>query len=111
MPIWIGFMRSYFAYRLPKASRPKSAVTNADGYEDLNINFRRPGRSGVLDHFGVEVENIHEILDRMDRPFPKVKALRRLINRPFSSITTYDPDGNFFNLSHPDKNNKKDIYT
>ena len=34
------------------------AVTVRDGYVGLNINSRKPGRVGGLDHFGVEVEDV-----------------------------------------------------
>ena len=105
------FYEVLFGMKSPKVSRPESAVTVGDGYVGLNINPRRPGRPGGLDHFGVEVEDIHKVLDRMDRNFPKIKTLRRPSNRPFAGITTHDPDGNIFDLSHVDKNNKKDIYT
>ena len=105
------FYEVLFGMKTAARSRPESAVTVGDGYVGLNINPRRPGRPGGLDHFGVEVDDVGDILDRMARKFPKVKALKRPSNRPFAGITTHDPDGNIFDLSHADKNNKKDVYT
>ena len=100
------FYEVLFGMKTATRSRPESAVTVGDGYVGLNINPRRPGRPGGLDHFGVEVDDVESILDRMTDKFPKVKALKRPSNRPFAGITTHDPDGNIFDLSHADKDNK-----
>ena len=90
--------------------RPQSAVTVGDGYVGLNINPHRPGRAGGLDHFGVQVEYVETVFERMKKKFPQVNWLKRPGNRPFAGITTHDPDGNIFDLSQRDMANRKDVY-
>ncbi len=93
----------------PKANQ-MSAITVGDGYVGLNINPRKPGRAGGLDHFGVEVEDTETVFERMSRKYPEINWLKRPSNRPFAGITTHDPDGNIFDLSQADMENRTDLY-
>src|SRR5262249_41144200 len=79
--------------RTSAKTRVGSAVTVGDGYVGLNINPRRAGRAAGLDHFGIEVEDVETVFDRMRTSYPSVKWLQRPSNRPFAGITTHDPDG------------------
>ena len=79
--------------------RPHSALTIGDGYVGLNINPRKPGRPAGLDHFGVEVESVEEVFDKMNSKYPSALWVKRPGNRPFAGITANDPDGNVFDLS------------
>ena len=104
------FYEVLFGMKTSPNARPQSAVTVGDGYVGLNINPRRPGRPGGLDHFGVQVEDVDKVFERMGEKYPEVKWLKRPGNRPFAGITTHDPDGNIFDLSQKSMENRKDIY-
>lgn len=105
------FYEVLFGMKTSPNARPQSAVTVGDGYVGLNINPRRPGRTGGLDHFGVQVEDVETVFDRMRKKWPEIKWLKRPSNRPFAGITTHDPDGNVFDLSQSNMENRKDVYT
>jgi len=104
------FYEAMFGMRTSARSRPESAVVVADGYVGLNINPRRPGRAARLDHFGIEVEAVETVFERMGRKYPKIEWLKRPSNRPFAGITTHDSDGNLFDLSQRDMANRTDVY-
>lgn len=105
------FYEVLFSMKTSPSARPNSAVTVGDGYVGLNINPRKPGRAGGLDHFGVQVENTEEVFDRISTNYPNINWLKRPGNRPFAGITTHDPDGNIFDLSQADMENRTDVYT
>jgi catechol 2,3-dioxygenase-like lactoylglutathione lyase family enzyme len=105
------FYEVLFGMKTSPNTRPQSAVTVGDGYVGLNINPRRPGRAGGLDHFGVQVQDVETVFERMRKKYPQVKWLKRPGNRPFAGITTHDPDGNIFDLSQADMENRADVYT
>src|SRR5436190_9153198 len=104
------FYIAAFGMRTSDKARPGRAVTVGDGYVGLNINPRRAGRSAGLDHFGIEVEDVETVFDRMRKSHPSVKWLQRPSNRPFAGITTHDPDGNVFDISQKDMKNRTNIY-
>ncbi|HXQ50932.1 MAG TPA: VOC family protein [Stellaceae bacterium] len=104
------FYEAMFGMTTSSRARPESAVVVADGYLGLNINPRRAGRAARLDHFGVEVADVETVYDRMRKKYPKVEWLKRPSNRPFAGITTHDPDGNLFDLSQRDMDNRRDVY-
>lgn len=104
------FYEVLFGMKTSSNPRPQSAVTVGDGYVGLNINPRRPGRAGGLDHFGVQVEDVETVFERMEKKYPGVNWLKRPGNRPFAGITTHDPDGNVFDLSQASMENRKDVY-
>ena len=94
---------------LPDSST--NAATVSDGYLGLNVNLRAPGRQAGLDHFGFEVEAVEPIFERLRTLYPQVGILRRPGNRPFAGVSTHDPAGNVFDLSQPQMENRKGIYT
>jgi catechol 2,3-dioxygenase-like lactoylglutathione lyase family enzyme len=104
------FYQAVFGMQVSAKARPGRAVTVGDGYVGLNINPRRAGRSAGLDHFGLEVEDVETVFDRMRKNYPSVKWLQRPSNRPFAGITTHDPDGNVFDISQKDMKNRTNIY-
>lgn len=105
------FYEALFGMRTSPRARPESAVVVADGYVGLNINPRRPGRSARLDHFGIEVEDVETVFQRMRTKYPQIEWLKRPSNRPFAGITTHDGDGNVFDLSQRAMDNRRDVYT
>ena len=78
------FYEAVFGMRTSPKTRAGQAITVGDGYVGLNINPRRAGRSAGLDHFGIEVEDIDLVFERMGKRYPTVKHLQRPSNRPFS---------------------------
>jgi catechol 2,3-dioxygenase-like lactoylglutathione lyase family enzyme len=104
------FYEAVFGMKTSARSRPARAVTVGDGYVGLNINPRRAGRSAGLDHFGIQVEDVETVFDRMRKRYSTVKWLQRPSNRPFAGITTHDPDGNVFDISQKDMTNRTDMY-
>jgi catechol 2,3-dioxygenase-like lactoylglutathione lyase family enzyme len=104
------FYESIFGMKTSAKARPARAVTVGDGYVGLNINPRKAGRPARLDHFGIQIEDVETVLDRLRRLYPRVEWLQRPSTRPFAGITTHDPDGNVFDLSQKDMANRKDIY-
>lgn len=103
------FYETYFGMKGSARTRPGRALTVGDGYVGLNINPRRAGRKGGLDHFGIQVENVETVYERMKK-WPEVKWLKRPSTRPFAGITTHDPDGNIFDLSQKDMSNRTSVY-
>ena len=104
------FYEAIFGMKNSPLARAAQAVTVGDGYVGLNINPRRAGRSAGLDHFGIEVEDVDTVFERLRKDHPSVKWLKRPSNRPFAGITTHDPDGNVFDLSQKDMANRAAIY-
>jgi len=104
------FYEAIFGMKTSAKARAARAVTVGDGYVGLNINPRKAGRPARLDHFGIQIEDVETVLDRLRRNYPMVEWLKRPSTRPFAGITTHDPDGNVFDLSQKDMANRKDIY-
>jgi predicted enzyme related to lactoylglutathione lyase len=104
------FYEAVFGMRTSPRARPEGATVVSDGYLGLNINPRRPGRSARLDHFGIEVEDVETVFERMRRKYPRVEWLKRPANRPYAGITTHDTDGNVFDLSQRAMENRRDVY-
>lgn len=70
----------------------------SDGYIWLSLGARGLGRQAGLDHFGVEVDDIGEIMARCKAAYPEINFLKRPATRPFAEIGTHDPAGNVFDL-------------
>jgi catechol 2,3-dioxygenase-like lactoylglutathione lyase family enzyme len=104
------FYESMFGLKTSGKARPTRAVTVGDGYVGLNINPRRAGRPARLDHFGIQVEDVDTVFDRMRKKYPRVEWLKRPASRPFAGITTHDMDGNVFDLSQKDMSNRTEVY-
>lgn len=104
------FYEAAFGMKTSAKTRPARAVTVGDGYVGLNINPRRAGRSAGLDHFGIEVEDVETVFARLRKGYPGVKWLKRPSTRPFAGISTHDPDGNMFDISQKDMENRTSVY-
>ena len=102
------FYEAAFGMRTAADPRPERAVTVGDGYVGLNINPRKPGRAAGLDHFGLEVDEVAPILERLKKQ--RVEVVQRPSTRPFAGITTHDPAGNIFDLSQRDMENRTSVY-
>ena len=105
-----AFYQSVFDMKTSDRHRPSRAVTVGDGYVGLNINPRKAGRPAGLDHFGVEVDDVETVFDRMRSKYPQASWIHRPTTRPYAGITANDPDGNVFDLSQKNMKNRLGIY-
>ncbi|MBM3607196.1 MAG: VOC family protein [Alphaproteobacteria bacterium] len=105
-----SFYQAAFAMKTSDKHRPTRAVTVGDGYVGLNINPRKAGRPAGLDHFGVEVEDVQTVFDRIRSKYPQADWIERPSTRPFAGITANDPDGNVFDLSQKQMKNRLGVY-
>ena len=103
------FYEAAFGMRTAAEARPERAVTVSDGYVGLNINPRKPGRPAGLDHFGLEVDELEPVLERL-RKYPEVQIVGRPSTRPFAGLSTHDPAGNVFDLSQREMANRASVY-
>lgn len=104
------FYETVFGMKTSANLRSGRAVTVGDGYVGFNINPRKAGRNAGLDHFGIQVENMDVVFDRMRSKYPEAHWLQRPATRPFAAISANDPDGNVFDLSQIDSANRAHIY-
>lgn len=105
------FYESMFGLKGSPKGRPARAVSIGDGYVGLNINPRRAGRPGRLDHFGIQVDDLEATVARIRKHYPEVEILKRPSTRPFAALSTHDLDGNVFDLTQAKGDNLKDVYT
>ena len=104
------FYEAVFGMKLSGTKNPVRAMTVGDGYVGLNINPRKAGRPAGLDHFGVEVEDVEKVFDKMRSKYPDSAWIVRPSTRPFAGITANDPDGNVFDLSQKTMTNRHAAY-
>lgn len=106
-PMLAKFYEAYFGLRPSgKTSRPLNAVTVGDGYVGLNINPLRDGYVGGIDHFGMVVDSIDEVMERARSKFPTAAIVKRPSTRPFAQYSAHDPDGNVFDLAQKSESDK-----
>ena len=105
-----SFYESLFGMKRSPKGKINRAITVGDGYVGLNINPRKAGRPAGLDHFGVEVEDVDAVFDRIRTKYPGADWVQRPSTRPFAGITANDPDGNVFDLSQKDMKNRTSVY-
>src|SRR3954467_9264767 len=71
-PMLANFYEAYFGLkRSGKTSRPLNAVTVGDGNFGLHLNPLRGVYVGGLDHFGMVVDDIDQVLERARSKFPQ----------------------------------------
>src|ERR1700676_2820480 len=79
-----SFYESLFGMKRSPKGKINRAITVGDGYVGLNINPRKAGRPAGLDHFGIQIEDVETVLDRLRRLYPRVEWLQRPSTRPFA---------------------------
>ncbi len=104
------FYESVFGMKASGTKNPARAITVGDGYVGLNINPRKAGRASGLDHFGIQVEDVETVFDRMRSKYPQADWVQRPSTRPFAGLTANDPDGNVFDISQKDMKNRHAAY-
>jgi catechol 2,3-dioxygenase-like lactoylglutathione lyase family enzyme len=105
------FYEAVFGMKPSSKTKAVRACNVGDGYVGLNINPRRAGRVAGLDHFGVQVENVEAVFERMrNKKYPGANWVQRPSTRPFAGVTGNDPDGNVFDISQKDMTNRGGVY-
>ena len=91
-------------------NRPASAITIGDGYVGLNLIPRRDGYVGGIDHFGMLVDDVEPVLERMKKKHGKAAIVKRPSTRPYAAYSGHDPDGNVFDLAQKKADTRKEVY-
>ena len=90
--------------------RPVDAPIYADGYVGMQLIPRRDGYVGGIDHFGLVVDDVETVLDRMQKKHRKANIVKRPSTRPFAAYSGHDPDGNVFDLAQKKNDTRLDLY-
>jgi predicted enzyme related to lactoylglutathione lyase len=93
-----------------RAIRTNYAVSISDGYVGVTVIGRKPGYVPGLHHFGLDVDDIQEAINRIKEKYPAVAVLKRPSNRPFATFGAHDPEGNYFDLTQEGMENRRDVY-
>jgi catechol 2,3-dioxygenase-like lactoylglutathione lyase family enzyme len=105
-----SFYEAVFGLKYSGKGRPASAITIGDGYVGLNIIPRRDGYIGGIDHFGMLVDDVEPVLERMKRKHRNAAIVKRPSARPFAAYSGHDPDGNVFDLAQRKNDTRKEVY-
>lgn len=87
-----------------------SALAVGDGYVGMQIIPRHPGRQAGFDHFGIQVEDVDLVRERVAKKWPQIEITERPGNRPFASLGIHDPAGTYFDLSQKGLKNRGEVY-
>lgn len=93
-----------------KAVKTNYGLSIGDGYVGMTVIGRKPGYVPGLHHFGIDVDDVQEAIDRVKNKYPEVAVLKRPSNRPFASFGAHDPEGNYFDLTQEGMENRRDVY-
>ncbi|HXG52053.1 MAG TPA: VOC family protein [candidate division Zixibacteria bacterium] len=82
----------------------------SDGVIGLALLQRQPGFGAGLDHFGLEVDDVQEVRERLKRHYPEIGIAQSQSHVPFAGLRSHDPDGNQFDLSQKGMANVREGY-
>ncbi|MGB7947347.1 MAG: VOC family protein [Candidatus Binatia bacterium] len=82
----------------------------SDGVIGLALLQRQPGVPAGLDHFGLEVEDVQTVRDRLKELYPEISVIQSQSHVPFAGLRTHDPDNNQFDLSQRGMANVREGY-
>lgn len=82
----------------------------SDGVIGMALLAKRPGSQQGLDHFGFEVEDVKEVLDKIKRDYAEILFTNALSYVPFAGIRAQDPAGTQFDLSQKGMSNVREGY-
>src|SRR5687767_11629611 len=82
----------------------------SDGVIGLALLARRAGSQSSIDHFGFEVDDVREAVDRLNRLYPDLLHTRALTFVPFAGTRAQDPTGTQFDLSQKGQENVREGY-
>ncbi|NIO09763.1 MAG: hypothetical protein GTO40_17875 [Deltaproteobacteria bacterium] len=83
----------------------------SDGVIGLALLQRMPGSGAGLDHFGLEVEDVETVLERLKESYPEIYVAKSPGHVPFAGLRSHDPAGNQFDLSQKGMVNVREGYT
>jgi catechol 2,3-dioxygenase-like lactoylglutathione lyase family enzyme len=109
-PILEKFYEAVFGLKPSQKIRPGSAATIGDGYVGLNLIPRRDGYVEGIDHFGMVVDDVEPVLERMQKKHKRAMIAKRPSARPFAAYSGHDPDGNVFDLAQKKEDTRKEVY-
>src|SRR5882762_3996012 len=92
------FYEAVFGLKSSGKGRPASAITIGDGYV------------ASIDHFGMVVDDVEPVLERMKRKHRNAAIVKRPSARPFAAYSGHDPDGNVFDLAQKKEDTRKEVY-
>src|SRR4030081_985551 len=104
------FYEAVFGLKSSGKGRPASAITIGDGYVGLNLIPRRDGYVEGIDHFGMVVDDVEPVVERMKRKHKNAAIVKRPSARPFAAYSGHDPDGNVFDLAQKKEDTRKEVY-
>ena len=105
------FYRALFDLKSGSTARHEaSAMAIGDGYVGMQIIPRFPGRQGGIDHFGVQVDDVDTVRERVAKRWPRIEIIQRPGNRPFAAFGIHDPAGTYFDLSQKGLKNRGQVY-
>jgi predicted enzyme related to lactoylglutathione lyase len=87
-----------------------SSMAIGDGYVGMQIIPRFPGRQAGFDHFGIQVEDVDAVRERVAKKWPHIEITERPGNRPFAALGIHDPSGTYFDLSQKGLKNRGEVY-
>src|SRR5262245_14989937 len=90
--------------------RVTDAPLVSDGYVGMQLIPRRDGYVGGLDHFGMVVDDVETVVERMQKKHRKANIVKGPSTRPFAAYSGNDPDGNVFDLAQKKGDTRKDLY-
>src|SRR5258708_1631252 len=96
-----------FRLKASAKRRPASAIIIGDGYVGLNLIPRRDGYVEGIDHFGMVVDDVEPVLERMKRKHKNATIVKRPSARPFAAYSGHDADGNVFDLAQKKEDTRK----
>lgn len=109
-PLLERYYRSLFGFVNSSRNDSEASSVVGDGNAGVNILPRRDGDVGGIDHFGMVVESLSEVEQRMQKVNSKVGMVKRPSYRQFAAYSAHDTDGNVFDLAEENSENLDDVY-
>jgi predicted enzyme related to lactoylglutathione lyase len=105
------FYKALFDLKTASSAKAEAlAMAMGDGYVGMQIIPRFPGRQAGIDHFGVQVEDVETVRERVAKKWPAIEIIQRPSTRPFAAYGIHDPAGTYFDLSQKGLKNRADVY-
>lgn len=103
-PMAIGTMyETLFGLTFDQTPKPANyGEVLTDGNIIFNLHHRLPGHRIGLDHFGIEVDDLDVLFDRIRSSYPSIGWVKRPPNCPYPGYLSHDPAGSIFALSEKD---------
>jgi predicted enzyme related to lactoylglutathione lyase len=105
------FYKALFDLKTASSAKAEAlAMAMGDGYVGMQIIPRFPGRQAGIDHFGLQVESVELVRERVAKKWPSIEIVQRPSTRPFAAFGMHDPAGTYFDLSEKNSKNRADVY-